>query len=84
MEGVKKAAIKAGAFGWVGPTVVAVIDDEERGKEIGQRMVEAFLEEGKLRSVAMVKRLDRVGAGCDGHTMSRVMVWSILYRVMVG
>ncbi|XVF44696.1 hypothetical protein PTKIN_Ptkin02bG0144700 [Pterospermum kingtungense] len=66
MKAVKKAAIKAGAFGCTisgaGPTAVAVIDSEEKGKEIGQRMVEAFLEEGNLRSVAMVKRLDRVGA----------------------
>ncbi|KAE8716801.1 Homoserine kinase [Hibiscus syriacus] len=66
MEAVKKAAIKAGAFGCTisgaGPTAVAVIDNEEKGEEIGQKMVEAFLEEGNLRSVAMVKRLDRVGA----------------------
>ncbi|XWS39672.1 hypothetical protein CRYUN_Cryun18bG0074900 [Craigia yunnanensis] len=56
----------AGDFGCTisgaGPTAVAVIDDEEKGKDIGQRMVEAFLIEGNLRSVAMVKRLDRVGA----------------------
>ncbi|KAE8670069.1 Homoserine kinase [Hibiscus syriacus] len=66
MEDVKKAAIKGGAFGCTisgaGPTAVAVIDNEEKGKKIGQKMVEAFLEEGNLRSVAMVKRLDRVGA----------------------
>ncbi|XVE81826.1 hypothetical protein DITRI_Ditri15bG0097300 [Diplodiscus trichospermus] len=66
MERVKKAWIKEGAFGCtisrVGPTAVAVIDNEEKGKKIGKRMVEAFLEEGKLRSMAMVKRLDRVGA----------------------
>ncbi|KAA3482580.1 homoserine kinase-like [Gossypium australe] len=66
MEAVKKAAIKAGAFGCTisgaGPTAVAVIDNEEEGKKIGQKMVEAFLEEGHLRSVAMVKKLDRVGA----------------------
>ena len=41
---------------------MAVINDEEKGKKIRQRMVEAFLREGNLRSVAMVKRLDRVGA----------------------
>ncbi|PPR91970.1 hypothetical protein GOBAR_AA28713 [Gossypium barbadense] len=66
MEAVKKAAIKAGAFGCTisgaGPTAVAVIDNEEEGKKIGQKMVDAFLEEGHLRSVAMVKKLDRVGA----------------------
>ncbi|GLU09279.1 hypothetical protein SLE2022_261480 [Rubroshorea leprosula] len=66
MEGVKKAAIAAGAFGCTisgaGPTAVAVTDDEERGKVIGDAMVKAFMKEGKLKSVAMVKRLDRVGA----------------------
>ncbi|XAR72524.1 Homoserine kinase [Bertholletia excelsa] len=66
MEGVKKAAMEAGAYGCTisgaGPTAVAVTDDEERGKEIGSRMVEAFMEEGKLKASAMVKRLDRVGA----------------------
>lgn len=66
MEGVKKAALEAGAFGCTisgaGPTAVAVTDNEETGREIGQRMVEAFLKEGKLKSLAMVKKLDRVGA----------------------
>lgn len=66
MEGVKKAALEAGAFGCTisgaGPTAVAITDDEEKGREIGERMVEAFLEEGKLKAVAMVKQLDRVGA----------------------
>ncbi|GMH02899.1 hypothetical protein Nepgr_004738 [Nepenthes gracilis] len=66
MEGVKKAAIEAGAFGCTisgaGPTAVAVTDGEERGREIGERMVEAFWKEGNLKAVAMVKRLDRVGA----------------------
>ncbi|XP_019191936.1 PREDICTED: homoserine kinase-like [Ipomoea nil] len=66
MEAVKKAAIEAGAFGCTisgaGPTAVAVTDDEERGMEIGKRMVEAFFQEGHLKALAMVKRLDRVGA----------------------
>ncbi|CAK9162956.1 unnamed protein product [Ilex paraguariensis] len=66
MEGVKKAAIEAGAFGCTisgaGPTAVAVTDDEEKGKVIGERMVEAFMEGGNLKARAMVKRLDRVGA----------------------
>ncbi|EOX98909.1 hypothetical protein QUC31_014912 [Theobroma cacao] len=66
MEGVKKAAIETGAFGCTisgaGPTAVAVIDNEDKGKVIGEKMVEAFLKEGNLRSVSMVKRLDRVGA----------------------
>ncbi|XP_031107574.1 homoserine kinase-like [Ipomoea triloba] len=66
MEAVKKAGIEAGAFGCTisgaGPTAVAVTDDEERGMEIGKRMVEAFFQEGHLKALAMVKRLDRVGA----------------------
>ncbi|KAJ8770308.1 hypothetical protein K2173_013262 [Erythroxylum novogranatense] len=66
MEAVKKAAMEAGAFGCTisgaGPTAVALIDNEERGKHIGERMVEAFWREGNLKAAAMVKRLDRVGA----------------------
>ncbi|KAL1551917.1 homoserine kinase [Salvia divinorum] len=66
MEAVKKTAIEAGAFGCTisgaGPTAVAVTDSEERGREIGERMVEAFWKVGKLKSLAMVKQLDRVGA----------------------
>ncbi|MCD7457336.1 hypothetical protein HAX54_034886 [Datura stramonium] len=66
MEGVKKAALKAGAFGCTisgaGPTLVAVTDEEEIGREIGDRMVEAFMKEGNLKALAMVKKLDRVGA----------------------
>ncbi|XP_008812621.1 homoserine kinase [Phoenix dactylifera] len=66
MAGVKKAAIQAGAFGCTisgaGPTAVAVIDGEDKGKEIGDRMVEAFLSEGKLKASATVARLDRFGA----------------------
>ncbi|KAG5239385.1 homoserine kinase [Salix suchowensis] len=49
MEGVKKAALEAGAFGCTisgaGPTAVAVVESEERGVEIGVRMVEAFWKE---------------------------------------
>lgn len=56
---MKKAAIEAGAYGCTisgaGPTAVAVIDDEDKGMEIGKRMVEALLKEGNLRSVAMVR-----------------------------
>ncbi|CAH9095769.1 unnamed protein product [Cuscuta epithymum] len=66
MEAVKKAAIEGGADGCTisgaGPTAVAVTDDEERGRVIGERMVEAFLREGNLKALAMVKKLDRVGA----------------------
>ncbi|KAI4332831.1 hypothetical protein L6164_017708 [Bauhinia variegata] len=66
MEAVKRAAIEAGAFGCTisgaGPTAVAVTDSEQRGKEIGKQMVEAFLKEGNLKACANVKQLDRVGA----------------------
>ncbi|XVF78432.1 hypothetical protein PTKIN_Ptkin14bG0132500 [Pterospermum kingtungense] len=52
MEAVKKAVIKVGAFGCkisgAKPTALAMIDREEKGKGTGQRMVEAFLEEGNL------------------------------------
>ncbi|EEF44862.1 homoserine kinase, putative [Ricinus communis] len=75
MEEVKKAAIAAGAFGCTisgaGPTAVAVIDDEERGTEIGEKMVDAFLKEGNLKAVAMVKRLDRIGARLVGNVPNR-------------
>ncbi|KAJ4970991.1 hypothetical protein NE237_004090 [Protea cynaroides] len=66
MEAVKKAAIDAGAFGCTiggaGPTVVAVTDDEEKGKEIGYRMVDGFINKGGLKAYAMIQRVDRVGA----------------------
>ncbi|KAL0924854.1 hypothetical protein M5K25_005712 [Dendrobium thyrsiflorum] len=66
MVDVKKAAVKGGAFGCTisgsGPTAVAVVDDEEKGKEIGEKMVEAFLMGGRLKATAVVARLDRVGA----------------------
>ncbi|XP_078440324.1 homoserine kinase [Wolffia australiana] len=66
MVEVKRAALQAGAFGCTisgaGPTAVAVIDDEEKGKLIGERMVEAFLSDGGLSSSMTVSRLDRVGA----------------------
>ncbi|XP_057525854.1 homoserine kinase [Amaranthus tricolor] len=66
MEGVKKAAIDGGAFGCTisgaGPTAVAVIDGLEKGRVIGDRMVEAFWKEGGLKATAVVQKLDRVGA----------------------
>ncbi|KAK3021493.1 hypothetical protein RJ639_046404 [Escallonia herrerae] len=66
MEAVKKAAIGAGAFGCTisgaGPTAVAITDDEDKGRGIGDRMVEAFMDVGKLNAVASVKKLDRLGA----------------------
>nr|XP_043621318.1 homoserine kinase-like [Erigeron canadensis] len=66
MDGVKKAALEAGAFGCTisgaGPTAVAVTDDEIKGREIGEKMVEAFLKHGNLKASAMVQKLDRVGA----------------------
>ncbi|KAK1577372.1 hypothetical protein Q3G72_021152 [Acer saccharum] len=66
MEAVKKAAIEAGAFGCTisgaGPTAVAIVEDEERGRMIGEKMAEAFWREGNLKAAVAVKRLDRVGA----------------------
>lgn len=66
MEAVKKAALQAGAFGCTisgaGPTVVAVTDDEEKGRFIGDQMVRSFMEFGNLKAAAVVKQLDRVGA----------------------
>nr|DAD29679.1 TPA_asm: hypothetical protein HUJ06_031147 [Nelumbo nucifera] len=66
MEAVKKAAIEAGAFGCTisgaGPTAVAVTDDEEKGKEIGYQMVDAFMNDGGLKARSVVRKLDRVGA----------------------
>ncbi|XP_077245351.1 homoserine kinase [Tasmannia lanceolata] len=66
MAGVKRVALEAGAFGCTisgaGPTAVAVTDNADKGKEIGDCMVEAFLKEGNLRASATIQRLDRVGA----------------------
>ncbi|XP_078161936.1 homoserine kinase isoform X1 [Carex rostrata] len=66
MVGVKRAALEAGATGCTisgaGPTVLALTDCEEKGKYIGEKMVEAFLTEGGLKAKATVSRLDRVGA----------------------
>lgn len=66
MLAVKAAALEAGAYGCTisgaGPTAVAVTDCEEKGTEIGRRMMEAFQTEGNLKSCATVSRLDRVGA----------------------
>ncbi|KAL9231788.1 hypothetical protein vseg_006963 [Gypsophila vaccaria] len=66
MEAVKKAAIEAGAFGCTisgaGPTAVAVVDREEVGRVVGERMVRAFRDFGGLGATAVVERLDRVGA----------------------
>ncbi|CAH1435263.1 unnamed protein product [Lactuca virosa] len=55
---------QVGAYGCTisgaGPTTVAVIDDEGKRKEIGEKMVEAFMAEGNLKALAMVKQLYRV------------------------
>lgn len=63
---MKKAAFEAGAFGCTisgaGPTAVAVIDTAEKGYAIGEKMVEAFLELGNWKSIASVKKLDKIGA----------------------
>ena len=48
MDAVKRVALEAGAYGCTingaGPMVVAVTDNEEKGREIGEKMVEAFME----------------------------------------
>uniref|UniRef100_J3LIR4 Homoserine kinase n=1 Tax=Oryza brachyantha TaxID=4533 RepID=J3LIR4_ORYBR len=66
MAAVKAAALEAGALGCTisgaGPTAVAVIEGEEKGEEVGQRMVEAFASAGKLKATATIAQLDRVGA----------------------
>ncbi|XP_058068244.1 homoserine kinase-like [Magnolia sinica] len=66
MACVQRAALESGALGFAisgaGPTVVAVTDNKDKGKEIGARMVEAFWEEGKLKAWATVRKIDRVGA----------------------
>ncbi|XP_071691737.1 homoserine kinase-like [Rutidosis leptorrhynchoides] len=66
MDCVKKAALEAGAFGCTisgaGPTAVAITDDEDKGREIGKKMVEAFMVDGNLKASAVVQKLDRVGA----------------------
>ena len=43
-------------------TAVAMINCEERRVRIGERMMEAFWREGRLKAVVVVNRLDRVGA----------------------
>ncbi|CAI8587194.1 unnamed protein product [Vicia faba] len=66
MDAVKKAAIEAGAYGCTisgaGPTAVAVTDNEEKGRLIGEQMVRAFQKDGNLKASANVKQLDRLGA----------------------
>ena len=46
----------------MGLTTVVVINCEERGVRIWERMVEAFWREGRLKVVVVVNRLDQVGA----------------------
>ena len=63
---VKLVALQNGAYGCTisgaGPTTVAITDSEEKGKKIGQSMVEEFLKDGKLDATAHVQKLDREGA----------------------
>ncbi|PKA50697.1 homoserine kinase [Apostasia shenzhenica] len=74
MVAVKKAALEAGAFGCTisgsGPTAVAVTEDEEKGMQIGKKMVEAFMAEGRLTASAVAAKLDRVGARVISSTTS--------------
>jgi homoserine kinase len=50
-----KAAIEARAFrctiSGAGLTAVAVVESEEKGEMVGERMVEAFWREGSLKAV---------------------------------
>ena len=66
MAAVKAAVLQAVALGCTisgaGPTAVAVIDGEEKGEEVGGRMVDAFWSAGKLKATATVAQLDRHGA----------------------
>ncbi|KAL0733236.1 hypothetical protein Bca4012_009446 [Brassica carinata] len=41
---------------------VAVVDVKKKGGVIGEKMVEAFMKAGNLKSVASLKKLDRIGA----------------------
>ncbi|XP_062221384.1 homoserine kinase-like [Phragmites australis] len=66
MEAVKAAALEAGALGCTisgaGPTAVAVIEGEDKGEEVGRKMVGAFWSVGKLKATFTVAQLDRLGA----------------------
>jgi homoserine kinase len=64
---VKEAALKAGAFGCTisgaGPTVVAVVDDDEVGQAVGHAMANAFRSAGGLEiNSVQVVALDSEGA----------------------
>jgi homoserine kinase len=63
---VKEAACKAGAFGCAisgaGPTVVAVVADDEVGQAVGQAMAEAFRSSGGLE----VNSVQVVALDCEG------------------
>jgi homoserine kinase len=63
---VKEAALKAGAFGCTisgaGPTVVAVVDDDEVGQAVGHAMANAFRSAGGLEiNSVQVAALDSEG-----------------------
>ncbi|TVU27582.1 hypothetical protein EJB05_19073, partial [Eragrostis curvula] len=66
MAAVKAAALEAGALGCTisgaGPTAVAVIEGDDKGEEVGRRMVDAFWTAGNLKATATVAQLDRLGA----------------------
>eukprot|EP00850_Spirogloea_muscicola_P004778 SM000021S06411 [mRNA] locus=s21:78986:82354:- [translate_table: standard] len=66
MSAVKVAAMASGAYGCTisgaGPTAVAITDSLESGERIGNCMVNAFQECGKLQAQMSVQRLDRTGA----------------------
>ncbi|KAG6530330.1 hypothetical protein ZIOFF_012557 [Zingiber officinale] len=70
MVSVKKTTMEAGVFGCTisgsGLTIVAVINEEEKGNEILSKMMEAFTKERNLQSIETVAKLDRVGARVIG------------------
>lgn len=62
---VKEAALKSGALGCsisgAGPSVFAITDDLERGREIGQAMAQSFAEHGIAESHIYVSPVNREG-----------------------
>ncbi|KAI3795631.1 hypothetical protein L1987_38287 [Smallanthus sonchifolius] len=56
-------------------TAVAVMDDEGRGREIGERMMEAFMMGRDLKVMATVKKLDRVGASLVNNIFKTIIKW---------
>ena len=62
---VKEAALKSGALGCsisgAGPSVFAITDELERGREIGQAMARSFADHGIAESHIYVSQINREG-----------------------